>query len=302
MNRIIGVPYRRTGEDRIICEPWVLTHGGSSEALPPVLPHWDYNTDLVVARNVVVDAGGVRHDSVLTDADPVRVAAVWHSTGTALRGCLFQSDLPSGGGLHCVSMFGRIPGRELAGEVRLETHLLVPTGRAGAEPLSPLYAGSVLWSDTLTVELEGNAPRFPVELIDFETVLWAPHPDASWYVSWNRYDLHQPMLGSVRLFVNARHPRVVRAMSQEAQDSEARAIRSAIYYDVGRGLIRAALYDEQFLENPEIFNPGTIGRAVARLIRSLFPTDSPRSLRSAMQERPEHFDSELQARLRLFLD
>ncbi len=302
MNRIIGVPYRRTGEDRIVCEPWVLTHGGSSEALPVVLPHWDYNFDLVVGRNIVVDVGGVRLDCFLNDGDPVRVAAVWRSTGTALRGCLFQSDLPSGGGLHSVSMFGQVSGKDLAGDLRLETHVLVPTARAGVELLSPHYAGSVLWIDTLTVALEGNAPRFPVELVDFDTVLWTPHPDASWYVSWNRYDLHQPMLGSVRLFVNARHPKIVRAMSQDAQDSEARAIRSAIYYDVGRSLIRAALHDAQFLENPEAFNPGTIGRAVARLIRAVFPTDSPRSVRNAMQERPEHFDSELQARLRLFLD
>jgi hypothetical protein len=285
-----------------VCEPWVLAHGGSSEALPAFLPHWDYNSDLVLVRTVVVDVGGVRHDCSLNDGDPLRIAAVWRSTGTALRGCLFRSDLPLGGGLHSVSLFGEVPAKDLAGEVEVETHVLVPTARATAEPLSPHYAGSVLWTDAVTVVLEGNAPRFPVELVDFQTVLWAPHPDASWYVSWNRYDLDQPMLGSVRLFVNARHPRVVRAMSQDAQDGEARVIRSAIYYDVGRSLIRAALNDDQFLENPEAFSPGTIGRAVARLLRFLFPTDSPTSVRSAMQERPEHFDSDLQAKLRLFLD
>jgi hypothetical protein len=194
---------------------------------------------------------------------------------------------------------GTVRGGDIVGSIRVETLLLLGAERLIPEPLTATRPGSILWHDSAVVAVEGEAPRFPIEVIDFASVVWAPS-DAAWLLSWNSYDLHQPFLGAVRLFINSTHNGVVRAASGNGMDAESAAIRSAIYYDTGRSLIRGALSNEDFLANPDEYEPASVGSTVAQLLRLLFPGDSFLELRNMLVERTEYFDSLLQARLQLF--
>ncbi|MGA4814640.1 hypothetical protein ACPA9J_01200 [Pseudomonas aeruginosa] len=85
--------------------------------------------------------------------------------------------------------------------------------------------------------------------------------------------LEQPFLGSVRLFINAAHLRVVRAVSGDAPTAEASAIRSTIYFDVAKSLILGALASEEFLERHGDYGEGSCGSVIFTMIQMLFPGD-----------------------------
>lgn len=264
-----------------------------------MLPHWDYHTDLLLSRSVTIDLAAVRSDCGLDDTALFRVVALWTSPGTALRAPFAFIDCPPDGSERTVLLEGTIRGLELSVAARIETQLILPQSQGSAAPLAPKRAGSILWRDRQEVSVEGSASRFPMEAVDFANVLGVPE-DAAFHLAWNPLELHGPYLGSVRLLVNVRHRTVVEAVVQTAPDKAAAAIRSAIYFELGRALVRGALLNEEFLEDHRRFADGTTGRALSRLFVALFPGDTPLGVRNTMQERPDHFDSVLQSRLRLF--
>ena len=301
MSPIVGFPYLRVGPERILSDPWQLLTEGGAHQLSEFHEHWDYNVNLTLARSLVLDLDAIHGDCGLEDQAVVNAVAVWRSAGTALRGRLCSVTLPAGGGLHTVYLEGEIPGGDLSSEVSIHTQVILAACSSNHSELAATLPGSVLWQDIAQVALEGPAPRFPMEVVDFTNLLVAPSK-AAWYLSWNAYDWHQPLLGGVRLFVNSRHKMVLDAVSRTPSSGEARAIRSMIYYEVGRSLVRGALLSDEFIESNQEFVSGTVGCAIFRLLSLLFPGDSPNALRSALLERPEHFDSVLQERLHLLWD
>jgi hypothetical protein len=138
-----------------------------------------------------------------------------------------------------------------------------------------------------------------MEVVDFSAVHWAPY-QAGWYLSWSKDELHVPFLRNVRLYLNSSHAMVIGSVQSANPTAEQKVIRSAIYYDVGRQLVRGALENEDFVLHPEEFAEGSTGHALVRLIRTFFGSETPRALRSTMRDRPEYFDSLLQGSLKLF--
>lgn len=85
-----------------------------------------------------------------------------------------------------------------------------------------------------------------------------------------------------------------------APTAEASAIRSAIYFDVAKSLIVGALASEDFVERNGDFGEGSCGMIVCAMIHMLFPGDGISGLAAAAAQRPDHFNTDLQGRLRLF--
>jgi hypothetical protein len=197
-------------------------------------------------------------------------------------------------------MCADIPGTLVAGDVHVSTQIVLAHSGERSNVVTAHYPGSVLWEDRVQVSLEGTASRFPMEVVDFRTAHWAPYGAAGWYLSWNSDELHDPLLRNVRLFINKGHLPVVESVQAAQPTLEQNAIRSAIYCDVGRQLIRGALENDEFVDAPETFMEGSTGRAVLRMLKANFPADTTKSLRSTMRSRREYFDSSLQASLRLF--
>jgi hypothetical protein len=158
----------------------------------------------------------------------------------------------------------------------------------------------MLWHDDKRVLLEGIGSRFPTRVVDFaEQMLPA---DAGWFLSWDAQLPDAPLLGTVELLINSRHPRVCDAVSRKGKpDAAQQAILSAIYFDVGRMLICGMLRSEAFFEGIEGgFPPATIGQHVASLIRLRFPGESVNALRAQLVDYPEKLESRLQQTFRLF--
>jgi hypothetical protein len=269
--------------------------------LPVVLPHWDVNSNLSLLRRISIDVRLLAARCGLNRSDKVRACAVWRSSGTALRGAGSFSELALSEQRQVAILRAEIPGYLLAGDLQVHTLIVLGEARSGGRPLAARRAGSILWDDRVVVALEGSASRFPVEVLDFNAVNWAPY-QAGWFLSWNKDDLEMPFLRNVRLYLNSSRPAIIAAVRSSNPSGEQKAIRSAIYYDVGRQMIRGALQSEELVESPESFPEGSTGDALLRLFRVLFGSDMPSAWRSTMRERPEHFDSLLQGSLKVFED
>lgn len=295
---VTAVPYLRPDPRLIEAGEWQIL-GEEPEPLPELLPHWDYNTDIVIGRTVAIDAAQVRATCLLAASDSLKIVAVWSSPGSFQRGVLCSHELMPAAGLVHMVLRGTLTGGEIVGSVKIDTFVVLASPLEAAQPLAPSRPGSILWQDSASVLVEGTGPRFPMGVIDFQDVTWVPN-GAAWYLAWNPYDLDQPFLGAVRLFINSAHEQVVQATTTPAGDAGAAAIRSAIYFDVGRALLRGGLGNAEFLDQFDSFPRGTTGHAIATLLRTTFPGESPLEIRNQLIERPDYFDSMLQSKLNLF--
>jgi hypothetical protein len=101
----------------------------------------------------------------------------------------------------------RIPGAELSRRLRLETTVILRGHGGTSSRLAPKMPGSILWRDHVDVALEGEAPRFPMEIISFgERFLDRSERGAPWLLHWLPGHLHRDFGGSVRLFLNHDRP------------------------------------------------------------------------------------------------
>jgi len=298
MKTVAAVPYRRALPHRIATSDWDVLSGEAFSPLPQTLTGLDYNSVVRLRREVIVDTTGLRADCGLGTDVPLLLAASWSSSGTMLRRSLGKVSLSQDDAC-LVEIAGDISGGDIAGTLYIDTSILVASDRKGGEPLTARHAGTVLLQERQIVQLDTSTSFFPVEVVDFNVGLWA-NPDAGWRLSWNALALDQPFLGSVRLLINAGHPRVVHAVSAATPTAESTVIRSAIYFDVARALIFGALGSDEFIERDGDYAEGSCGKTIYAMIQMLYPGDGILGLASAANQRRDHFDSDLQGRLRIF--
>jgi hypothetical protein len=297
--RTVAIPYRVFRPEHLMAQPWQSHASGTTGPLTSELPHWDYNVDLRLVRSLIAHEGEIRSGCLLQPHDSVVAVVVWRSSGNNVRGrgCVVpigNSEKPRE-----FTLSADIPGHMLAGDVDISTQIVLGEACDRDNLLAPRFPGSILWSDNIRVSLEGHASRFPMEAVDFNAVSWAPY-NAAWYLAWNSDDLHIPYLRNVRLFINSSNPTVVASVQAGSPSPEQAAIKSAVYYDVGRQLMRGALTNEELLESPTSFTEGSTGRALLRMLSVFFPGTRPTALRDMMTARSEYFDGMLQGTLRLF--
>lgn len=300
MKTATAVPYRRAGAHRLAAGQWeILSTEEPPSPLLPVLSGLDYGSVLHLRREVVIDVDGLRADCGLAADVPLLAVASWSSTGTMLRRGLVSIPISDGDGTCLIELAGDIAGGDIAGALHIDTAILTAGQPAFGAPLIARHAGAVLLQERQTIQLDSSHSFFPVEVVDFSKGHWA-NQEAGWQLSWNVFALDQPFLGSVRLLINAAHPRVMHAASGDAPDAEASAIRSAIYFDTAKALILGALASEDFLERDGNYAEGSCGKAIYAMIQMLFPGDGIGGLSAAASQRPDHFSADLQSRLKLF--
>jgi hypothetical protein len=299
MRPLFSVSFRRSTQDRVESAGWEIVENDVCSPLPTLLTTIDYSSTLRVRRELVIDVAGIRADCGIPENVPLLACATWHSNGTALKRtlCVYQLDAQATDQL--VELGGQISCGDLAGSVDLVTSIIVATNSGVDIPLVARLAGSILFQDRQAIEFDDAASFFPVEVVDFESAHL--HADAGWMLVWNVDDLDQPFLSAVRLYINATHTNVVRAVTGSPPSPEAAAIRTAIYFDVAKSLILGALDNEDFVDRNGDYPKGSCGKAVYDLIRLQYSGDTLQQLVSA-RKRSDWFNAELQHKLRVFWD
>ncbi len=297
MTKIKKPSYLKPIPERLHVLEWQRLLNEESLPLTTIVPDWDPLMPIHVIGRINLDVEGVFSDCQLSSDAVLRIGISWYSPGTGLRGVGDVKDLNGYSQRQNIILSANIAGTLLADRVILSADLVLLDAGTNSSRLAPRLPGTLLSSEKVTVLLEGEGARFPVELIHFAESSWLP-AHGGWYFDWNPHMLRQTVLGDVRLYLNADHTAVKRAVSE--YHSADRAIRETIFFDMARVMITGALRNSEFVESVDEYPDGSIGAAIRRLIRSLFPNETFESLESFYQQEPYRFECTLQEKLKLF--
>lgn len=293
-----ALPYRIPSEEVVKADAWMLLLGEERITLPDVLPDWDYQMDLDLYRPIQVDVDRARVESGLPADAELGLAVVWWSTGSGLRAPGHSVGLARAGTM-TIELSPRLRGADLGGRLILDTALVLsrPTSHGG--PIAPRRAGSVLWSDRRVVGLQGDAPQFPIAVIDFAKTSF-PN-GAAWHLQISG-NLYTATMGSLLLLVNERNTAVVTAFQNAAKPRPIdRIVLSAVYTDVARVMLEYGLRDDDFVDEV-VFPEDSMGATLMALFNRRFPGRSINDLRLLHRHSPSLFASEVQASVMTFGD
>ncbi|MFF8400857.1 hypothetical protein ACF06P_04345 [Streptomyces sp. NPDC015684] len=290
------LPYRVPSEDVVAAGPWRLVVEDGEVRLPEALPDWDYHMDLHVRRNLHIDLDQARRQSGLPQDASLLVSTVWTATGSNLSGPAQRMRL-TGTGTATVEFDVLLRGTDLGGLLFLDAALVLGERRSDGHPSSPRRAGSVLWSDRAELRLQGDAPQFPMAVIDFARTSFPD--DAAWHLQINGSMEHATM-GALLLLVNERNATTATAFQNAARPRPIdRIVLSAVYADAARTMVEHALADDCFAEDAD-FPDGSLGATLLSLFDQLFPAQSITDVRLRQRQSPALFASDLQAAVRIF--
>jgi hypothetical protein len=277
-------------------EPWFLVTEDGEVVMPEALPDWDYQMDLHLRRTVRVDLDRARSQSGLPSDAALMLSAVWTATGSNLGGPAQHLRLLESG-MGTAEFDFRLRGADLGGLLLLDTSLVLAERRNDARPSSPRRAGSVLWSDRESLRLQGDAPQFPMAVIDFARTSFPD--DAAWHLQISG-GLESATMGSLLLLVNERNTVTATAFENAGKPRQLdRIVLSAVYADAARIMIEHALNNDDFAENAD-FPDGSLGATLLSLFDQLFPEQSITDIRLRRRQSPALFASDLQAAVKIF--
>ena len=300
--RQIIFPYLTATNECWQLGPWRRLDAGADAELPDRLDDWDYSVPLSLASNVVVNVSRVRKIAHLSSEDSLVLAAIWEASSTGIREAASRHELPADGE-RSFELLLNLDGAMLGGHLTLERQIVLSSVGSGDDRLAARLGGSIILRESrgsrTTVILEGDAARFPTEVIDFGQLQIA-EPDALWWLELDLTDLEQAPLSSMRLYVNGGHPAVRRALA--GNDGIGELVRSVLRWDVARALILRALGHDDFCNDWDTYQEGTVGLTLQELIQRYWPGEHAESLRARRQSNPARFEYQLQARLALLGD
>ncbi|MFP4512486.1 MAG: hypothetical protein ACLFRV_06025 [Acidimicrobiales bacterium] len=232
----------------------------------------------------------------LNEDSAISAVAVHSSSSTGRRVAGQAVRVATSGDVHVVvDLDPTVSG----GILKLHSELVLSAPGTAGSRLAPSRPGSILWREPFRerrqVILEGDAARFPTEVVDFSTTSLA-ESRAAWWLHRDLSDLDTNPLAALRLYVNSGHP-AMRALMEGTRDPSTATIRSVIAWDVSRQLIHAALNDDDFVDGYASFRENSVGENLEMLIRSIWPSQDARSLRAMRASDPEAFEAHLQGRL-----
>lgn len=298
----VRVPaYLSAPDDAVRANPWLVREGDLVEPLGDEYDGFDPAAMLALSCRVFLDQRRIRRACGLGDGDRVGVVGLWSSSSTRLRGASRPEVLAEDAGEATVDLSLALESHSLGGTLVLRTAVILVTRHHDPAPLVPNLLGSVLWEarEPQRVDLEGAATRFPTELREFGRGNSFP-PGAAWILDWEPGDLSLPVLGSVRLYMNATHP-VMPGLAAGARDPASVVILEALKFDIARQLLTGAFRNPEFVRDSLGYEDGTVGATLRRLCtRVLFPYESIEVVAHRATRDPARFEAELQAGLRLF--
>jgi hypothetical protein len=293
-------PYRRIRSGLVKAAAWAIDPDSDSEKdAPGILPEWDYQTNLRMRRRISVDLPACREVAGLPIDAPLAVSVRWNAVPSLLRGSAAWVPLRDDQQEYLVDV--EILGERLGGVVRLETTIVL-AGGIEPRPAVAHLVGSSLWSDSIEMRLQGDAPLFPIAQIPFSQ---SSLPDkAAWFLELGS-DLNATALGAIQLLVNQEHPTIVAAVGRAGTPNDVdRAVLSTLKSDVVRTMLERALGDEAF-GMTEHFEKDTLGAVLQGLIRtymSNYLDDDLLEIRRIRETDPPMFAAVVQAATDLLAD
>lgn len=287
----VALPFLTLTDDAIRAGSWLLMdQHGAGHPVSGWIPDWDYARLLGFRRQIIVDLQAASEQlgipvEVLMLELVVRVGTGAGNMPRSIRDvCRFAitADEPM------IEVEALAGGAELSQRLQLQTHVLLAAPAKGNHQLSPQLQGARLWSDSLDLRLDGQEPRFPMEIASFsERFAGRPEASALWYLHWSPGDPRREFHSSVRLFVNSDRPDFC-----ERFVNGDRSTVQTVLADVMNQLVISVLRDQDLEEE---FEAGSIGGQVGHWLELAFGDPSTEAVRSMIQLRPAAFHAALLA-------
>ncbi|ASD25485.1 hypothetical protein [Brevundimonas diminuta] len=294
MMRRTAAPFHRL-DAAVRSQPWMITLGeGEPAPLQEMTPDWDYATPVTLERLVSVDHELAAVELGYGPDEPFQLDVVVETgsgPGDLPRDIISRTRLPLEGEAPCRIILSPDP-TQLSAQITLRTSVILAADTRPDDPLAPRAAGARLWDERLSSRIEGDDPRFPMEVISFSTAFAGrPHESAPWLLSWSPRSPGQAFHGATRLYVNADDSQLV-ARLREGDGLTLQALMADVISQMCEAAL-AARWDEEF----DCAEPETVAGRVAHWLERAFP-DVP-AARALLENRPGEFRAAILSSVRL---
>ena len=288
MSRRIALPYLTLSDLSVNATAWAYSlNGGAFSDVEEYLPNWDAASTIVARRTVRVDSPLAASELDVDAASLVMSVRVRVGTGPGRLPRVVvkesRAELPVDGSAVEVAL--EIPGDDLSAVLDLFTEIVLISPPAGAGRLSPGANGERIWQDRARIRLEGDEPRFPIEVADFRSLLGdVPAADSPWYLHWSPRDWSRDFHGAIRLFLNSRDAEMIARV--EGQDEP--TLR-ALLADVMSQVCERFVADHATADADLSYDGGTLGGQAMSWLALAWPGRDPSFTASLFQSRPGEF-------------
>ena len=288
MRRRYAFPFLTLSDASIKATPWsVSLNGGDWSSAGDYLPDWDSASSVGIRREINLD-DTLAADDLGLDAHEVRLAlTIRIGTGSGrlprrILECHYRELDPQ----TCEEQLHfEISGNLLSQILDVQTHIVLSRETKGGGPLSPSRFADRLWSDSLRIRLEGEEPRFPVEIVDMHSLLGDVIESSSpWYLQWSPRDWDRDFYGATRLYLNGDQA----AFVQRVQQFDGPTLQ-ALLADIMSQICSRLLMDPEADAILSTAEPGSLGAQAASWLQSLWPDKDATFLRSVLGSYPGKF-------------
>ena len=288
MNRRVAFPFLSLSEAAVDAAPWTWSlHGGDQDPAGDFLPDWDAASTIRFRRTLRIDPL-IAADDLGVPADNLRLSIgvrVGTGQGRLPRLILLQDCRELDEGTWQEEFDFEVAGEQLSLMLDIRTHIVLAAPPAEAARLSPKRIADRLWSDTLRIRLEGEEPRFPIEIVDLPALLGdAVAASAPWYLHWSPMDWDRDFHGATRLYLSKDHTDFIERT--ERHDGPTLQVLLA---DVMGQICERLLTDPQAEDILAGAEPGSLGAQATAWLHKVWPERDANFLRSVLESQPSRF-------------
>ncbi len=294
MKSRVAFPFLTLSDHAVDAGPWMLRLNDNEQApAGDYLPDWDYASRIYLQRTVSVNKDLASAELAIQKSHLALSLCVRAGTGVGRlpRSVISQQEHPFGDDTDTIVLDLEILGHELSSVLDLRTEIVIENAPMDLGTLSPSKPYERVWHETLRVRLEGEEPRFPIEVADFGNLLSGSIAvSAPWYVHWSPGDWSRDFHGSMRLYLNKNHSGFI----DRVTEGDPETLR-AIMADVMGQVCERFLALDDCVTLAQGFEEGSLGSQAASWIRAAWPECDLGFVQSQMKSRPGTFRAAIHA-------
>lgn len=295
--RAVSLPYAQA-VNSITLDTWTLLSGGAPPGeFPEAHPAWDTTVPVAASCHLELNPTLLQAETGLGEGARLRLVGGYSCESTRTREFTWSSNLQLPSGFSGVVELKAEPSKLLT-SLTFILGLVVLSPGDGASTTSARIPGSWLWKAERELRLDQSSGAFPMEWTDFRAS--GLPENASWFLDWPEQEWEAPLLGAIRLRLNANRAAVSDILGLSPADPKRRLFLESAKLDVAKQLVTAALLSDEFIEHGGKFPEASVGYCTSLLLASIFPNDKLTTLRERLRDQFGEFHLQFMAGLNAF--